>query len=177
MQAAKSIPRTLARNTIASWLSYFVSGGCALVLTPLVIKGCWRTRIRRLDATNALTGYAGVLDLSVQPAIVNYVAQSRATGDREGLHTLLSTALCLQLCIALLIVGLLFGLSFLVENWFDLGGVNHQEARTAPRLMAFSAAIGFPASVFSALESLGYRVLSHAVRNHMLRSGFPSAEL
>lgn len=116
----------------------------------MVIKGVGASGYGVWILLTQLTGYAGVLDLGVQPAIVKYVAQSRAVDDREGLRALLSTALCLHFCIAVVILASLFGLSFLVENWFDLSGVSHQEARTALLLMALSTAIGFPASVFSA---------------------------
>lgn len=150
MSVSKSVPRTLARNTIASWLSYAVTGACALVLTPLIIKGVGASGYGVWILLVQLTGYAGILDLGVQPAVVKHVAHSRAIGDREGLRTLLSTAVALHSAIAVIVLALLLGLSFFLRDWFDLGGVSFDEARTVLALVAVSVALGFPASVFSA---------------------------
>jgi O-antigen/teichoic acid export membrane protein len=151
MTSASSTRATLARNTVAGWLSYFTAVVIGLALTPLVIAalgapgyGVWILLVQ-------LTGYAGLLDVGVQPAVSRFVSDARARGDREGGQSVVSTAMVLHGSIALGVLALLGGLAFFVEDWFDLGGLSPVDVRRALVILALATAIGFPASVLTAV--------------------------
>ena len=142
--------RALFRNTAAGWANNLVSVGSALAVTPMVIDRVGAPAYGVWVLVTQFSGYAGLLDLGVQPAIIKHVAGPRARGDRDGLRAIFSSALVLHSCIACLVLAALGAFSFFFERFFNLGGVDPAEVRHALIIAAVSAAVGFPASVFVA---------------------------
>jgi len=151
MTTGPSTRATLARNTVASWASYGTAVAIALALTPLVIRSVGVAGYGVWILFTQLTGYTGLLDVGVQPAVARFVAEARARGDRESGRSILSTALALHGTIGLCVLGLLALSSLFVDRWFELGGLATSEVRTALLLVAVAAAVGFPASVLTAV--------------------------
>ncbi len=143
------LQNTLVRNTLASWIHYGSAIASSFVLTPLIISKISAPAYGVLVLLNQLMGYAGVLDMGLQPALVKYTAEIRAVGDRKRLRVLVSTALALQLVIGLAVVAIVSAIRPHLGVWFHLEGVTTSEATRAFLLFGLGAALGFPASVFS----------------------------
>jgi O-antigen/teichoic acid export membrane protein len=151
MTSRPSTRSTLARNTVASWFSYGTAVVIALALTPLVIRSLGAAGYGAWVLLSQLTGYAGLLDVGVQPAVARFVADARARDDREGGQSIVSTAILLHGSIGLCALAVLASLSLFVDRWFDLGGLPRTEIRLALVIVALSVAVGFPASVLTAI--------------------------
>jgi O-antigen/teichoic acid export membrane protein len=151
MTSGRSTRATLARNTVASWLSYGTAVVIALALTPLVIHSIGAAGYGVWVLLTQLTGYAGLLDVGVQPAVARFVSEARARGDRDDGQSIISTAILLHGSIGLGVLALLALLSFFVDRWFDLGGLSREDVRVALLVVGVATAIGFPASVLTAV--------------------------
>jgi O-antigen/teichoic acid export membrane protein len=149
---ARLNPRsTLIRNTLANGLNYAVVVLSALILTPLVIKGFGTAVYGVWILINQLTGYAGLLDVGIQPAVSKRVAEARADGNRDALRNFLASAFWLNgsVAAATFLLGLVFSLVF--PGWFRLEGVTPADARLAVIIVGLTTAFGFPGGVFSAV--------------------------
>ncbi len=151
MTSGPSTRATLARNTLASWLSYATAVVIALALTPLVIHSVGAAGYGVWILLTQLTGYAGLLDVGVQPAVARFVSEARARHDREDGQSIISTAILLHGSIGLCVLALLLLLSFFVDRWFDVGGLPRTDVRLALIVVGMATAIGFPASVLTAV--------------------------
>jgi O-antigen/teichoic acid export membrane protein len=151
MTSGRSTRATLARNTLASWLSYATAVVIALALTPLVIHSIGVAGYGVWILLTQLTGYAGLLDVGVQPAVARFVSEARARRDRDEGQSIISTAILLHGSIGLCVLALLALLSFFVDRWFDLGGLSRADVRVALVIVGVATAIGFPASVLTAV--------------------------
>lgn len=139
------------RNSIANGLNYGAVLLSALILTPLMIRGFGAAVYGVWILINQLTGYAGLLDLGVQPAVSKRVAEAHATGDRRALRDFLASAFCLggAVAAATLVLGLAFSLGF--PGLFHLTSVDANDARLAMAIVTVMTAIGFPNGVLSAI--------------------------
>lgn len=140
----------LARNTLASWSQYAVAVASALLLTPLVIRGVGEAAYGVWILLTQLTGYAGLLDFGVQPAVAREIARAHATNDRERVKEILRAALWLQILIAVAALCLAALLAPWLARWFDLGGLDRGEASTAFSLVVVAATLSLPANLFAA---------------------------
>src|SRR5258707_828704 len=112
MTSGPSTRATLARNTLASWLSYATAVVVALALTPLVIHSVGAAGYGVWILLTQLTGYAGLLDVGVQPAVARFVSEARARHDREDGQSIISTAILLHGSIGLCVVGVAPAIGF-----------------------------------------------------------------
>lgn len=153
---SRSLRGMLARNTLANWVHYTVAAATAIALTPFIIErvgpsvyGLWLLLVQ-------VTGYAGLLDIGVQPAVAKFLARARALGDQEAIRRLLATALALQGGVVGLALMAVIALTRWFPRLFDLAGVSPEHARTALLLTGLAAALGLPANLFGAILK-GYR--------------------
>lgn len=153
-----ALGRMLTRNTLAAWCLHGVAVASALILTPVILDSLGTSVYGAWVLLSQLTGYAGLLDLGLQPALMKYAAAALAKQDDESLGRLLGTALCVQLGISAFVLVVVFATSPFLESWFRLGAANADEARQAYLLFGVGAALGFPASVFSALVKARQRL-------------------
>lgn len=105
-RADKSVPgvrvfshRRLTVNSVSSTLRYCVLIVITFFLTPFVVRsigdapyGLWATIL-------SIVGFAAILELGLQRAIVKLVAENRAIDDIARLNNLLSTALAFFLAV------------------------------------------------------------------------------
>lgn len=145
-----TLARILARNTLASWANYAFATLITVILTPLVISSLGTPGYGAWILISQLTGYAGLLDLGVQPALAKHVAGFRAAGDKRSLREYLSTALAFYSAVAVVVIGMSFVASRLVKSVFNLDAVASSNVSGALFLLGCAAAIAFPATVFSA---------------------------
>lgn len=144
-----NLKTVFARNIFVSWLGNAYTIATTLILTPLVIREVGSEAYGVWILINQIGGYAGILDLGIQPAVTKYVARTRAVGDRVEMREMISSALAIHTCIAFLILLGLFVLSFFLERLFHLGGVRPSVARRVLLIAGAGTALSFPANVLS----------------------------
>lgn len=140
----------LLRNTIVSWLNYGLTVVLGLVITPIVIHSLGAGSYGAWILVLQLTGYAGLLDLGVQPAVTRMVAEALGRGDTERVRRVIGTAFVFHSSTAIAVMLLLVGVAPMLGTEARLEGVRPAEAVMALRIAAVAAAIGFPSAVFGA---------------------------
>ena len=79
--------RTLLRNILSNWAGFLVEACVAFYLSPFVIHTLGDTSYGIWILLTSLTGYFGLLNLGLRPAINKYVAEfagSRAEADHRA---------------------------------------------------------------------------------------------
>jgi O-antigen/teichoic acid export membrane protein len=88
-----SLHRRLTVNSISNASRYLVFLGGSFLLTPFVVRTLGDAAYGFWVVLLAFAGYAGVLELGVQPAIVKLVGQHRGAADWRRLEELSTSAL------------------------------------------------------------------------------------
>jgi O-antigen/teichoic acid export membrane protein len=96
----------------------------------------------------SVVGYGTLLDLGVRTAIVKYVSQHYASGDRDRLLRLFNTSLLAYAAIGTLVFVVAAGVVGFLPRWFtippELGG----DLQLVVLVMVLDLALKFPSSVF-----------------------------
>lgn len=88
----RAMHRRLTVNSASNLLRYVVSLGVAFFLTPFVVRTLGDDRFGFWVVVLSFVGYAGILELGVQPAVIKVVGQHKGSGDWKKLGELLSAA-------------------------------------------------------------------------------------
>jgi O-antigen/teichoic acid export membrane protein len=146
-----SLRLQLARNTLLSMFSYLLSMGVALFLTPMVLSALGAAGYGAWMLILQVTGYAGLLDLGLQPAVAKAVAEAQGSGSFKRIRKVVGTALALNLCLALLAL-LFYGLfSSSLLTFFHLGISQVEIVHSALLWVVLGLALNFPATMFTAI--------------------------
>lgn len=92
-EAAGGLHRRLALNSFSNVSRFVVFLGGALLLTPFVVRTLGDAAYGFWVVLLSFVGYAGILELGVQPAVIKLVGQHRGNPDRERLEELITAAL------------------------------------------------------------------------------------
>lgn len=102
----RELHRKLTINSASNMLRYILTMGIAFFLTPFIVRtlgdslyGFWVLLI-------SFIGYASILEMGVQPAVVKLVGQYRAVGEVEKLREMVTAAFTFFLVVGLLAAAL-----------------------------------------------------------------------
>ncbi len=141
----------LARNTVLSMFSYLMSMTVALFLTPMVLGALGTAGYGAWMLILQVTGYAGLLDLGLQPAVAKAVAEAQGSEGFDKVRKVIGSALALNLCLALLAL-LFYGVfSSSVLAYFHWDTIHVEVIQSALLWVALGLALNFPASMFTAI--------------------------
>lgn len=119
--------RKLTLNSFSNLSRYVLSMGIAFFLTPFIVRTIGDTLYGFWVLLLSFVGYASILEMGVQPAVVKLVGQYKARGDTHKLRQLVTTAFVFFLCTSTLAA--LFCVFFvpgLVDKYIeDLRGLDH----------------------------------------------------
>ena len=96
--------RTLLRNVLSNWAGFLVEACVAFYLSPFVIHTLGDTSYGIWILLTSLTGYFGILNLGLRPAINKYVAEFSAKGDERRLNETVNAVLSIYAGLATLVV-------------------------------------------------------------------------
>ncbi len=106
--------RRLTLNSASNFARYVLSMGIAFFLTPYIVRSLGDSLYGFWILLLSFVGYASILEMGVQPAVVKLVGQYRAIGDMEKLRALVTAAflffLAVSVIAAVLVVTLAPGL-------------------------------------------------------------------
>jgi O-antigen/teichoic acid export membrane protein len=155
MQDADAIPPTAAgagvraaprpslfRNVLSNWASTLLLIIYALVITPVVVRALDRELYGIWSFLNGLVAYSNLFYLGLGAALVRFVAEHHASGDRAALNRLASVVLSLYVVIGLIALGCMI-----------------LAAPYVPRMMAGSLAPGTARAAVATAVLLGARLL------------------
>ncbi len=102
------ILKTLLQNSVSNFSVFIVKLSTALVMTPVIIKALGNYDYGLWEVVITITGYMGMLDMGIRPAVVRYVANFDAKSDRSSLDQLFTSALLFNASLGVLsFIGLL----------------------------------------------------------------------
>jgi O-antigen/teichoic acid export membrane protein len=100
--AGGSLHRRLALNSASNVSRFVVFLGGAFLLTPFVVRTLGDAAYGFWVVLLSFVGYAGILELGVQPAVIKLVGQHRGHPDPRKLEELISAALLFFFAVGLL---------------------------------------------------------------------------
>jgi O-antigen/teichoic acid export membrane protein len=89
------VKKTLARNTAWNYTGFIVNFATNLVLFPFVVRRVGDSAAGIWLLLGSITGYMGLLELGIVPALTQHAASALARGGREEVNRAGSTALVL----------------------------------------------------------------------------------
>jgi O-antigen/teichoic acid export membrane protein len=139
----------ISRNTIFNYLGQFWYKALNLVLLPVVVSGLGNDSYGLYTLVAVVIGYYALLDLGINSAIVKYVSEHNAKGEREEINRVVSTSLQ-----AYLLLGIIGCLLIVFLSRFILAGVKmpldlHRTARIVLAISAFQFLVNITGSVFA----------------------------
>jgi O-antigen/teichoic acid export membrane protein len=146
-----SARRVLAGNGAWSAGTFVAGAVVAFLLRPWLIEWLGTTSYGVWLIVSSLTGYFGLADLGVRPAVVHYIATNDARGDHAAVNRYVNTAfVAFAACggVVLLASG---AFALVLPSAFDLGGTSANAARLALLLAGADLALGLPWNAWSAV--------------------------
>jgi O-antigen/teichoic acid export membrane protein len=143
------------RNISSSWFGLAANLVVGFFLSPYILHHLGDDAFGLWVLVFSLTGYYGLFDFGIRSSIVRYVAQFKATGERENLNHFINTSLCTYSGTGLLLLLVTIVGSFYVNHVFRIPAGLQWSARILFLVVGTAVAIGFPLSVFAGvLEGL-----------------------
>lgn len=159
-----SIKKKIARNTFANYVGYFWKLGINFFLFPFVVHHLGLAPAGMWFLLTSVTGYFGLLDLGIKPALIKHLSQFKAKKDTKSINEIISTAFAL-----FLILGAIAGIGMAVVGYFapslfKVSGELVGPTRTSAYIVAFALFLSFP------MSAIGGGVLSGFQRYDLGRS-------
>ncbi len=168
------IGKRIVRNVFSNWCSYFITIVIAFFLSPFVVHTLGNTGYGIWILVGSLTGYLGLLDLGIRPAIVRYVSKYKALEDEESINQVVNTSLVVFAIAGLLALLASLILAYLSADIFKVTKDHHAELRLVLVLIGLNVALGFPFGVFNAFLNAWQRFdLNNAIiiSAYLVRAG------
>jgi O-antigen/teichoic acid export membrane protein len=118
----KSIKRKIVRNTLSNIFLSFGLMGISLIMLPIIVKHIGVVDYGIFMIVGEIVGYTGLLQFGVGTALVKYIAQYNAKGDKEKINELVNSTFVFFLFIGLIaasivaILGTFFTDIFIIES-------------------------------------------------------------
>ncbi len=149
--SAAAAGTALARNALWNGGSYLVHALVLLLLSPLVVDLLGPEAFGIWVLINALTGYLGIADFGIRPAIVHYVARHHARGEPEAVNRYVSSALVTLGAGGIVVSVACLLLALVLPHWFDVPRTLHGEAGAALLLSGLGLAAMLVLNAYSAV--------------------------
>jgi len=140
----------ISRNIFSNWIGFLIYVIVSFFLSPFIVHQLGNTGYGIWVLVGSLTGYLGILDLGLRPAVVKYVAHYKALGDDENINRVVNTVLATFTVIAsFVVIGSLI-LSYFSTEAFKVPREYHIQLRVIIVIIGLNVAASFPFGVFSA---------------------------
>jgi O-antigen/teichoic acid export membrane protein len=143
--------RVVARNALWTWGVFLANGVALFVLARYLVQDLGDEAFGFWSFFLALTGYFGLADLGVRPAVVHFVARHDAQGDLAGLNRHVNAAFTVFAFGAAVLLLLTVGTALWVPHWDRLGSVSPDDAVAVVLIIGIEIAVTFPFNAFSAV--------------------------
>ena len=163
LRLLRSVGRLLV-GAFTNWLAFAATLAVGFFLTPYLVHKLGDSRYGIWAFVESILAYFTLFDLGIAACVVRFVARYHATGDRDELNRLVSTALAMFLGLGAIVFAL--GIAILPALLSTLSG---NDVLWFGLLMLGNLAITLPLSLFpSILDGLERFALKSAIRILML---------
>jgi O-antigen/teichoic acid export membrane protein len=150
-ESAGAIHRLVLRNGLFGVGARAVTLVVGLVMTPYLLDRLGSDRFAIWALASVVTGSLGLLDFGIRRALIKHVAGALASGHREHLSSLLSSALALHVALAAVLGVVTMPLIPLAIRVLDIPMPLQSEARTVFAIVVLSLLVGTALTAFPAL--------------------------
>ena len=141
-------PSRAARNVLANWLAYLISGVVNFFLSPFIVHHLGNSAYGVWALLVSLTGYFGFLDLGIRGAVTRYVAKFYSEGAHDESSYTISSACGLFLTLGLFAIFASALFSFLAIPHFQIPTAYMHAAQVVVVITGFNIAISLVSGVF-----------------------------
>jgi O-antigen/teichoic acid export membrane protein len=120
----------------------------ALLVMPFLIRELGAATYGLWSLIGSLTGYFGVLDFGVRPALGRLIAAHRARGEYAQINLVMSTATAVLLVVCVVVLGATVIAADVFPRFFSVPSAQTEDVRRAVVLVGITIALTFPTSVF-----------------------------
>ncbi|HEY8720517.1 lipopolysaccharide biosynthesis protein [Pengzhenrongella sp.] len=154
----------IGRNTLSNSVGRLVTLATTFVMTPFILHHLGETAFGLWILANAVVSYGTLLDFGMGSAIIKYVADARARGEKSTAHELLGTATRIYAGLAVLALGVGAVLATQADRVIHLGPAASAVAPAVLALVTVSFGINLAATPASAaLRGLQRYDLTNAI--------------
>ncbi len=143
-----SITKRILRNVFSNWAGYAFYIIVGFFMSPFIIHSLGDTGYGLWVLVGSLTGYMGILDFGLRPAIVKYVSRYHALADEENLNQVVNTVFVIFSAVAVVIVLASIVLATFAYKVFRVPPEYYSELRILLILVGANLALSFPFGVF-----------------------------
>ncbi len=143
---ATEIKKKITRNTIANYIGYSIRTVVNFFLFPFVVHRLGVTEAGIWFLLSSVTGYLGLLDLGIKPALVKHIAQYNAKGDKKSISQIVSIAFLIFLVMGAVAGVIMLIIGFLLPQFFRIDPEIISQARTSAYIVAGALFLSFPLS-------------------------------
>lgn len=141
----------VAWNAVANTTGMMINMLTGLLVMPFLIQELGASTYGLWSLVGSLTGYLGVLDFGVRPAVGRLVAAYRARGELRHINELTSTATVLLIVVGVMVVLATLLAVELFPLIFSVPPADASDVRCSLGLIGMTVAVSFPSSVFDGL--------------------------
>ncbi len=140
------VKKKIARNTLANYISYFIRIAVSFFLFPFVVHRLGATQAGIWFLLSSITGYLGILDLGVKPALVKHIAQYNARGDKKAINEVVSTGFFIFLIIGIIAALAMVVIGIFFPQLFKISADVVPQAQISAYIVAAALLLSFPLS-------------------------------
>lgn len=143
--------RRLVRNGAWEWSSFVAYAAVMFFLSPFLVARLGDGAYGIWELVLAITGYFGLADLGVRPAVVQAVARHDARGELDALNRCTNTACAIFAAAGAAILLIAVPLAFWIPAGFGMAAADRLPATLALLLVAGEQALALPFQAWSAV--------------------------
>jgi O-antigen/teichoic acid export membrane protein len=141
----------IGKNVFSNWAGYIVNIVVSFFLAPFMVHSLGNAGYGIWVLVGSLTGYLGVMDLGLRPAVVKFVARYRSLDDDLMVNRVVNTILIILSVVAAAVFLASLVLSYFSLDLFNIPAEYHGQFRLVIIIVGLNIAASFPFSVFGAL--------------------------
>ncbi len=155
----------IAKNVFSNWAGFVVNIVVSFFLAPFMVHSLGDAGYGIWVLVGSLTGYLGVLDLGLRPAVIKFVAKYKALGDNQMINRIVNTILVILTIVAAVVFLASLVLSYFAVGLFKIPVEFNGQFQLIIIIVGLNVALSFPFSVLRALLAAAERFdLGNAVQ-------------
>jgi O-antigen/teichoic acid export membrane protein len=158
-----SVAAVITRNVMSNWVGLTIEAVVGFLLAPFIVRSVGDTAYGIWALVLAFSGYFGLLNFGLRPAINKYVAQYRQLGDYTAMNAVVNAALTFYAVVGALVLVMSVGLSRVPTAVFQIPSGYATEARIVTILVGIQVALALPGVVIGGILSGLQRYDLHSV--------------
>ncbi|MBU0993968.1 MAG: oligosaccharide flippase family protein [Proteobacteria bacterium] len=139
--------KKLITNSFSNVAMRFLNIAMVFIMTPIIIRSLGRHDYGIWEIVISVTGYMGLLQFGIFPAIVRYVAKYNALKDREKLNQIYSSFFLIFLAVGSFCTLIICGWAFIYPEILAEDGLPSQKYTFFLLIVAFKVFQSFPGLV------------------------------